>query len=212
MRLKLTALAIIAIAASSAAQAAPFGPATASIAYTSSPVVTLNGATNMGAFSGNTLIFSTTGSLAGQTTGAGKAAGTINFSMTPGTTVANAISNYLIFNDTTGGNFYFDAASVVTQSFTTSANSTSIALYVLGNSGDTGLNLSSTPTSLTITLNSTGGSAYSASATLSNPPSASPATPGTPTPVPTPVPTPEPVSALLLGTGLAAMGLIRRRR
>ena len=89
---------------------------------------------------------------------------------------------------------------MTTQSFTDNPGvSTSIALYVLGTIGDSNLNLTPTPTSLTITLNSTGGSAYSASATLANPPA------------PAPSVMQEPASFLMLGSGLIALGVLRRR-
>lgn len=203
MRLTFVALAIMAAVVSSGrtAQAVPFGPATASIVYSFSPTVTLTPSSGTGEFDGGTVIFSTTGTLNGQVNGTGTATGTLSFSTAIGATTANAISDYLTFADTTGGTFNFDAATVTTQGFNNRPGvSTSIALYVLGTLGNTHLDLTPTATSLTITLNSTGGSAYSASATLSNPPAA------------IPVLATEPVSFVVLGSGLIGLGLLRRRR
>ena len=205
MRYKIGALAIIAalFAGELPAQAVPFGPATASIVYTFSPTVAIGFPNDTSTFNGGTFIFSTTGALSGSTTGIGNAVGTLSFSSTIGTTTPNVIANYLTFADTTGGSFTFDSGTVTTRSFNDNPGvSTSIALYVLGTLGDSHLGLDPTPTSLTITLNSTGNSAYSASATLSNPPAAGPP----------PLSTAEPASFLVLGSALVGLGLLRRRR
>ncbi len=120
---------------------------------------------------------------------------------------ANAISNFLTFYDSPNGasiaetyTFNLDQ-SITTVSNTVTGQGQTIALYILGDLTGTGADgdfLDATPTALTLTLNETGGSAWTFSATLSNPP------PG--------VSTPEPASMLLMGTGLAALGAIRRRR
>ena len=177
------------------AQAAPFGPATASIAFVFSPPVTVNVSGDTAVFGGNDFIFSTTGSLAGNTTGRGTSNGALNFSPTVGVTVADAIPDFLVFQDRGGGTFNFSTTTVETQSFNLESGlSTSIALYVLGTMGDNNLGMTSGPTSITFTLNSTGGSSFSASATLSSPPD----------------PIPEPGSLAVLIIGL--LGLVRIRK
>ena len=76
-------------------------------------------------------------------------------------------------------------------------------LYLLGDLVGTGTNVyTATPTAVTLTLNKTGSSAWSFSATLSNPPPGS----GVTTNVP------EPASLTLLGGGLAALSFVRRRK
>ena len=187
----------------SPAQAVPFGPASASMSFLFTPAVTLTPPTGMAAFNGGLFLLSPTGSLSGRTTGTGNIAGTLAFSTAVGATTANVINDFFVLNDTSGGTFNFNALTATTQTFSDQPGvSTSIALYVLGTLGDANLNLDATPTSLTITLNQTGSAAYSGSATLSNPPS----------PIEIPVSLPDPASLALLGSGLAAVGLLRRRK
>lgn len=65
--------------------------------------------------------------------------------------------------------------------------------------GDISLSKPATPTSITLTLNQTGTSAFSGSASLANPPT------------PPPVLTSEPATLSFLGFGLLGLGVGRRR-
>ena len=138
---------------------------------------------------------------------------TISFSTMVGALMdysgTNAISNFLTFYDSPDGitkseTYVFSLdQSIQTVSNTVNGQGQTIGLYMLGDLTGTGADgnfLDATPTALTLTLNETGGSNWSLSATLSNPP------PGSG------ISTPEPASMFLMGTGLAALGAVRRRR
>lgn len=106
------------------------------------------------------------------------------------------ISDFLTFSDTSGGSFMFNVSSVETISYSSTAASSSVAVYLLGTAGDAHLGLSQAPTSVTITFNNTSGGPFSASGSIAAPPSMA-------------VPEPESWALMLIGFG-AAGGFLRR--
>ena len=186
----------LALVMAGSAGATTFGPATGAIAFLASPTVTLGTTAGTGVFNSLVALFSTSGSLT-NATGSGSVLGTLDFSNAVGTVVPDVVSSFMSFGDTSGGSFVFDVASVKTLDYTSTTKSTSISLYLLGTVSDSTLGLTSAPTSETLTINRTAGSAFSASATLAAPPSLG---------------TPEPAAwaMMLLGFGLSG-GMIRLR-
>lgn len=190
-----------AVFATAPAQATEIPDGTVSIVGLFNPTVNLG--TNPNTFtatSGTTFEVSGTGGFLGATGGLGSLNGVLNFSSVAGTTLNQSIANFFTFADGTGHNFQFSLDSVKTVTWAnTPGVSSSFSLYLLGNTVDTFLGYTPTATSLTLTFNSTGGSPYSASATLAVPPA----------------PTgdvPEPATWALTLIGFGAMGAALRRR
>ena len=194
-------LAAAAIFATAPAQATEIPDGTVSIVGLFNPTVNLtpNPKTFTAAF-GMTFEISGTGGFAGATGGLGSLNGILNFSGTEGTTINQSIANFFTFADGTGHNYQFSLDSVKTLSYSNNPGvSSAVSLYLLGSTVDTWLGYSATATSLTLTFNNTGNSAYSAAATLAVPPA----------PIPT---VPEPATWALTLIGFGAMGAALRRR
>lgn len=142
-----------------------------------------------------------TGAFASATGLTGVQNGTIVFSNVVGGTLAQNAPNFFSFDDGVGGRFNFTPLSAITRTFNvTPGLSSSISLLLLGNTVNTTRAFTPTPTSLTLSFNSTGGSAFSSSATLSIPPEGVAA-----------VPEPASWAMMIMGTGLIG-GAFRRRR
>ena len=181
---------IAAVGIAGSAQAATIPAGTANFSFLFNPTVTTG--TSSGSYAGSGQIFTTaaSGGFAGST-GFGSSTGTFNFSNTAGT-VVKSLPAFITFGD-----FTFDVASINTIAYQSSTASTAISLYLLVAVSKAGFD--ATTSSVTLQLNSTGGSEYSASASLANPPSA----PGVP----------EPASwAMMLGGFGVLGGALRRTR
>ncbi len=189
----------MALTTSAISRADSVGAGAVSSAHNFVPTITSTGNTGTyAAISGATFQTSASDAFSKATFGTGTLNGTLTFSEIQGTTMIESDPGFFTFSDGLSGNYVFDVTSILTRSFLANVADTSGALYLLGSVYDSSLNLTASLAALTLTFNSTGGSAYSSSATLSSPPLSV---------------TPEPSSLLLLATGIVgtATTLIRRR-
>lgn len=201
MRTMILAGALTAAAISAPVVAAPVPNGTVSVAALYNPTVTIGTSTGTyTANSGNTFEVLGTGGFTSVTGLNGTMNGTLTFATVEGATIAQSLPNFFVFNDGRGGTFNFSATSVQTASFSNIPNvSSSVGLYILGNVANAFQGFTPTPGSLTLSFNSTGGSPYSASATLSVPPAGAGAVP-------------EPASWAMMITGFGMAGWAMRRR
>ena len=193
------AVAVMAVAAVPAAQAAPIGDGTVTVADLFAPVVNLTTFTYT-APAGRTFEVVGTGSFIGATGLNGVENGTLSFSNMVGTTINQTVANFFQFADGMGGNFSFTPTSVTTRTYNVTPGVTSsISLYLLGNTSNAARGFDPTPTSLTLSLNSTGVSAFSSSETLAIPPAGMGAVP-------------EPATWAMFILGFGAIGYAVRKR
>jgi hypothetical protein len=200
------------VLASGAAHATPVPAGTLTVAVTGSPAVDTGAGTVN--FNTSDFYFSGTGAFSGFSGFSSIPTALLSFSEMTGGVVDYSTGSVAGFFTFSGGgdNYSFSldqSIQTISYSYTPGSNGRgAISLYILGDLTGSGATpyTDPTPTALTLTLNETGGSNWSASATLSNPP------PGSGIPPTSITSVPEPASMLLMGTGLAAMGVIRRRR
>lgn len=197
MLVKLGAIAAAVLTVASPALAVQVPAGKAGLVTLFSPTVVTSTSPATASFFGPTFeIFGTDGfSAIGGTFGS--LSGTLSFSSVVGTTLSQSVSNFFTFDDAFGGSYSFSVSSVLTQSYAISPGvSQSFSLYLLGTTADANLGYAPTPTSLTLTFNQTGKSAFSASGTLAIPPEL----------------VPEPASWLMMIAGFGMTGAALRSR
>jgi hypothetical protein len=194
-RLVAAGLAATAVFATAPAQATQIPDGQVVVGFFTVPTVNL--ATSPNTFSVNGFSFEAgaTGGFASALNNLGMLSGNVSFSSTAGATLAETLTDFLVFQDGLGGTFNFSASSVKTLTYDL-ANHV-FGLYLLGSTLDTNLGYDPTATSLVLSFSSVTGNLYSASATLTVPPAPE---------------VPEPATWGMIVVGFGAMGAAMRRR
>ncbi len=196
MRNYLIAAALV-VSSATAAQAVTLAPGTAGVGFTSGFTVDL--ASTPGIFFATNAfvtVSNTTGGFSTPNTvpfpfAVGTVNGVLSFGKTVGASSDESIANFLTFGDIS-----FSVSKVTTVSYAvTPGISSAVSLYLLGTA--IGAGTEATPTSLTLSFNNTGTSAFSASASLATPPTTA---------------VPEPAVWAMMLVGFGAMGATMRRR
>lgn len=202
MRHILSAFAAAAIfAAAPASAATPISSGTVSSALLFSPVVTIGDPSTFGSLStGRSFQITATGGFTGAQMQFGWFKGTINFSRTVGASIDQTLTDLFVFTDgiESRNTFNFSAYRVQTTAFSNVPGiSTAGSMVLYGFTNNVGQGLVDTASELTISFNSTGGSAYSSSASLATV---------------SPVPEPATWALMMAGLGLVAVAARYRRR
>jgi hypothetical protein len=197
-----TGIVVAAALASAPAQATTeIGNGTAAVAVIGSPTADLIVSPHTFTFANSlTIQHDGTGAFVPTNLLFGSLNGVVSFSGTVGTTLATSLADFFTFADGKGSSYKFSVDSVRTLSYSVDPGSSSaISLYLLGSTVDAALGLGPTATSLTLSFNSTGSSAFATAATLSVPPAGVPSVP-------------EPATWGMIVVGFGAMGAAMRRR
>jgi len=194
-RLVAAGLAATAVFATAPAQATAIPDGQVAVGFLTVPTVNLASTPNTFTVNGLTFQAGATGGFASALSGFGMLNGVVSFSATQGATIAQSLPDFFIFQDGLGGQFDFSASSVKTLTYDLADKV--FGLYLLGTTFDTNLGYDPTPTSLVLSFSSVTGTLYSASATLTVPPTPQ---------------VPEPATWGMIVVGFGAMGAAMRRR
>lgn len=186
-----------ALVSASPAQAALIPDGSVSISGLFNPSVHFGATNSFTANNGSTFQVSGDGGFAGVGGGGGTMNGALDFLSMIGGTVDEHLTDFLVFGDGNEGEFHFSVDSVKTLALVNSGISSTVSLYLLGTTWDPSLGLDATATSLTLSFNRTGGSAWSASASLAVPPAPD-------------SPVPEPASWAMMVSGFGLLGATMR--
>jgi hypothetical protein len=193
---------LIAAGVSQSAYAAPIETGTVTVADLYVPTVDLTSSpATYTAIFGTTFQVLGTGAFSSVTGTTGYQNGTLQFSSAVGTTINQTVADFFVFSDGMGGTYNFTPTSVTTRTYNVTPGVTSsISLFLLGNTLNSARGFDATPTSLTMSLNSTGASAFSAASTLSIPPAVGV------------IPEPATWAMMLIGFGMVGGAARYRRR
>lgn len=168
------AAAAVTLAAAPALAAVPVGTIGFTPGPTSSPA-TVNTSSSPNTYTANLLtgfVINGTGGFASVSGGTGTLNGQLTFSSVEGTKITEGVNNFLTFSGPGQLSSYnFSVSSVTTTAYSSSANSSAFGLLLTGTTVDTAEkagNVAATPSTLTLSFNSTGGSPYSTSGTFSD--------------------------------------------